>query len=75
MKFTRRTLTLTLALILVQLFVFTIVIVQASHHGVDPTYFEAKLKPHEETSFDIHVSPEAIAEAITASQAWSISSI
>jgi hypothetical protein len=42
---------------------------------VDPTYFEAKLKPHEETSFSLHVSPEAISEALNAMDARNLSSI
>ncbi len=42
---------------------------------MDPTYFEAKLKPHEETSFSLHVSPEVIVEAMTALKARNISSI
>ena len=75
MKFTRRTLTLISALILVQIVVISIALAQGSHHGADPTYFEAKLKPHEETSFSLHVSPEAITEALTALEAKSLSSI
>jgi len=75
MKFTRRTLTIISALILVQIFVFSIALSHGSDHEVDPTYFEAKLKPHEETSFSIHVSPEAIAGAMTALQSQNISSI
>lgn len=75
MKIKRRTLTTISAFILIQVFVISIALAQGSQHGVDPTYFEAKLKPHEETSFDLHVSPEAIAEALTASQARSIGSI
>ena len=42
---------------------------------MDPTYFEAKLKPHEETSFSLHVSPEAISEALNAMDARNLSSI
>lgn len=75
MKIKRRTLTTISAFILIQVFVISIALAQGSQHGVDPTYFEAKLKPHEETSFDLHVSPEAIAEALTTSQARSIGSI
>ena len=42
---------------------------------MNPTYFEAKLKPHEETSFSLHVSPEAISEALNAMDARNLSSI
>lgn len=75
MKFTRRSLTLISTLILIQIVVFSISLAQGSHHGVDPTYFEAKLKPHEETSFDIHISPEVISEVAASLHAQNISSI
>ena len=75
MKTQRRTLTLISALILLQIVVFSIALADGLNHGVDPTYFEAKLKPHEETSFSLHVSPEVIAEAMTALKARNISSI
>ena len=55
--------------------VFSAAPAQGSNHEVDPTYIEAKLKPHEEVSFNLHVSPEAIAEAMAVSEARSISSI
>ncbi len=75
MKTQRRTLTLISALILLQIVVFSIALAHGLNHGVDPTYFEAKLKPHEEASFSLHVSPEVIAEAMTALKARNISSI
>jgi len=62
-------------LILLQMLVFSIALAQESHQGVDPTYFEAWLKPHEETSFDIHISPEAISDALRVIGYENISSI
>ena len=60
---------------MVQIVVFSIAFVQGSKHGADPTFFEAKLKPEEEASFSLHISPEVIAETMIALEAQSIGSI
>jgi len=63
-----------LSLILLPSFALSVVAVLGAN-GVDPAYFEAKLKPHEETNFSLHVSPEVIAEALANSEYQNITAI